>query len=76
MGAEVVDCAAAGLGKHFPGLGVGESGFVAVEVGFEFYDSAEGVGLEEGLEGEEVGVEAAVCSFDRVSENDWRQETL
>lgn len=62
MGAEIVDGAAAGLGDGFPGLGGGGGGFVAVEVGFEFDDSAEGVILEERLEGEEVGVEAAVCS--------------
>ncbi len=61
MGAEIVDGAAAGLDDGFPGLGGGGRGFVAVEVGFEFDDSAEGVILEEGLDGDEVGVEAAVC---------------
>lgn len=33
---------------------------MAVEMGCEFYYAAEGVGLEEGVEGEEVGVPAAV----------------
>ena len=60
MGAEIVDGAAAGLEDGLPGFGIGEGWFVAVEVGFEFYDSAEGLAPEEKLKGEEVDVEAAV----------------
>lgn len=63
MGANVVNGATARLTDCFPGLGVGEGGFVAVDVGFEFDDSAEGVAFDEGLEGEEVGVVTAVYGW-------------
>lgn len=54
VGAKVVDRAAArDVGFSFPTAwgGGGEGGAVAVEVGFEGGDAAEGVGAEEGEEG-------------------------
>ena len=63
MGTQVVDCTAArDVGFGFPAAGGGgrESGAVAVEVGFEGGDAAEGVGAEKGEEGLEVGIVAAV----------------
>ena len=62
VGTEIVDRAAAGNGFGFPASARGERGSVAVEVGFEFGDAAEGVVFEEGEEGQEVGVPAAVCA--------------
>lgn len=71
VGAEVVDGAAAGFGAGFPGLGTGEGGLVAVEVGGEFDDAAEGVGAEEVVQGEEVGIPAAVFFRERSVGWDW-----
>lgn len=71
VGAEVVDGAAAGFGAGFPGLGAGEGGFVAVEVGGEFDDAAERVGAEEVVQGEEVGIPAAVFFRERSVGWDW-----
>lgn len=60
MRAKIIDRAAAGFDDCFPAVG-GNCGAVPVEVGFESGDAAEALGLEEGAEGEEVGVVAAVC---------------
>ena len=60
MSAQIVDSSASGLRTRFPGLGAGQCRFVAVEMGFEFGDAAEGVVFEQIADGEEVGVPAAV----------------
>lgn len=60
VGAEVVDGAAAGKGFCFPAAGGRNFRAMAVEVGFEVDDAAEGIVFVEGGDGEEVGVPAAV----------------
>lgn len=63
VGAEVVEDAVAEGGRAFPGFrgGGGSGGDVPVETGADVCWGGKGVGGEEVGEGEEVGVEAAVC---------------
>jgi len=60
MCAQIIHCAGARRGFGLPAPRCGEGGAVPVEVRFEFGNAAEGGGLEEGEEGQEVGVPAAV----------------
>lgn len=63
MCSKIVDGAAAGDYLVLPlgGVGCGFLGAVAVEVGFEFDDAAEGAVFVEFGEGLKVGVPTAVC---------------
>jgi hypothetical protein len=62
VGAEVVDGRATGDNLVLPlvAIGGGLLGTVAVEVGFELRDAAEGTVLDQLGEGNEIGIEAAV----------------
>lgn len=62
MGAKVVDGRATGDNLVLPlvAIGGGLLGTVAIEVGFELGDAAEGTVLDQLGEGNEVGIEAAV----------------
>lgn len=60
MCAEIVDGSASEFDAGFPGFRAGDGGLKPVEVGLEFDETAEGVAVDEMLDGKEVLVPAAV----------------